>query len=344
MNQYFEAVVSCDPNRKNRAAWILEGKGQGAKALWSGGECLYDSDPDGFLARHAERIQTAERSGVIALDGRRIYTEILGNTKKIVICGAGHVSLPIIRLCKMIGCHVTVIEDREQYAALAGSAGADQVVCDAFESALAGIPGDQDTYFIIVTRDHQWDTLCLKLIAQKPHGYIGMMGSARRVKLVKEHLIQEGLDEETIRSVHSPIGLKINAATPEEIAVSIVAEIIQVKNEKKDSVYPSEILRAILGGPHETALPGRKIMATIVSKQGSAPRDPGTKMLLTEAGTQVGTIGGGYTEACIVSGMQSMLAEEHPAPRLIQVNLMAEDIHAQGEICGGLIDIWLEEV
>ena len=106
----------------------------------------------------------------------------------------------------MIGCPVTVLEDRPQFAEHARQAGATKVICDSFENGLAQIPGDTDTFFIIVTRGHRSDQLCLKLISQKDHAYIGMMGSRTRVAKVKESLMADGVDEDILDSLHAPIG------------------------------------------------------------------------------------------------------------------------------------------
>ena len=343
MSTYYDVISGLIPNRLNRTAMLLEGPGSGGKIIWSDHEILFDSDPDGFLRAHEAEI-AGSPTGVLETAGRRIYTEVIGNVKKIVICGAGHVSLPIIRLSKMIGCHVTVLEDRPDFAGRAEKAGADTVILDDYSHALRDIPGDPDTFFVIVTRGHQWDTECLRAVIRKESAYIGMMGSARRVGIVKEQLISEGFDAGKVQSVHSPIGLKIGAETPEEIAISILAEIIQVKNERKDMIYPRDILQALCGGPHASPLIGRKIMAVIIDKHGSAPREPGTRMILTEDGTQVGTVGGGYAEGCILKAAREMLAQEMITSRILHITLMADQTVEEGEICGGTLDVWLEEV
>ena len=185
----------------------------------------------------------------------------------------------------MIGFHVTVIDDRPNFAENGRKAGADAVICDEFENALEKISGDLDTYFVIVTRGHQYDSECLRKILKKTSAYIGMMGLRRRVRIVKENMIDEGNDAEKVNAVHSPIGLAIKAQTHEEIAISIMAEIISVKNQLPSSEYPKEILREILANDG-----GRKILFTIVAKKGSAPREVGTKMLYSSEGKSIGII------------------------------------------------------
>lgn len=176
--------------------------------------------------------------------GERIFQERISRPAKLVICGAGHVSMPIIRMGKMLGFHVTVVEDRPKFADDARRAEADQVYCEPFEDGLEKIKGDTDTWFVIVTRGHRYDTDCLRTILSKPRAYVGMMGSKRRTAIVKDQLEAEGFEREVLEAVHTPIGLKIAAETPEEIAVSIMAEIIQIKNSSaKSGGYSSELLK-----------------------------------------------------------------------------------------------------
>ena len=171
-----------------------------------------------------------------------------------------------------------------------------------------------------------------------------MMGSKRRARIVKERLMGEGFERDAVMGVRSPIGLSIGARTPEEIAVSIMGEIIEVKNGKENAVFPQELLGDILALPHEPSLPGRKALCTIVSKTGSAPRGVGTKMLCTSEGRSLGSIGGGCTEAGVVARAREMFLEENPAPVLMRVELTAEEAAEEGEVCGGVIEVWIEEI
>lgn len=212
MNQFYNQLA--EKIRENTAEFwsetVLEGSCAGEKHI------LVEA-PEGPLP------------SVVTEDGISIYRERIGGRKKLYICGGGHVSMPIIRIGKMIGFTVTVLEDRPKFADNARAAGADRVFCEPFGDGLARITGDEDSWFVIVTRGHRYDTECLECILRKRHAYVGMMGSRRRVAIVKDQLHQKGVSRELLDSVHTPIGLKIGAETPEEIAVSIMAEIIQVK-------------------------------------------------------------------------------------------------------------------
>ena len=270
----------------------------------------------------------------------RIYRERIGRTPKMVICGAGHVSMPIIRMGKMLGFTVTVIEDRPKFADHARAAGADQVLCEPFADGLSKIRGDSDSWFIIVTRGHRYDTECLEAILQKPYAYVGMMGSRRRVAIVKDQLEAKGVCRETLDEVHTPIGLKIGAETPEEIAVSVMAEIIQVKNAgSAKGGYSPELLDAVLD-PDDSR---EKVLATIISRKGSAPRSVGTKMLIRADGTTVDTIGGGCIESEVIQKALLMMRAEEGF-RLCTVDMTADAAEDEGMVCGGVVEVMLEKV
>lgn len=286
------------------------------------------------------------------LGNHRIFGERIGRTPKLIICGAGHVSMPIIRMGKMLGFVVTVIEDRPKFADNARAAGADQVFCLPFREGLADIPGDSDSWFVIVTRGHRYDTECLESILQKRYAYVGMMGSRRRTAIVKDQLEEKGISREVLDAVHTPIGLKIGAETPEEIAVSVMAEIIQVKNARseegggKAGGYSVEMLACILGTGSNgvNVRKQNKILATIISRKGSAPRGTGTKMLILEDGTTIDTIGGGCIESEIIQKALLMMRTGKPDFQICTVDMTADQAEDEGMVCGGIVEVMLERI
>ncbi|MGN0997305.1 MAG: XdhC family protein [Candidatus Ventricola sp.] len=318
---------------------LLSGDQAGAKCLISGQRIVWADDS--FFANHAGEALAVSASGCAEIAGHRVFAELLGHEKRFVICGAGHISMPLISMIRMLDCPVTVIDDRPYFADNARRAQATTVFCEPFDDALSRIPGDTDTFFIIVTRGHRYDEACLSAIVRKPHAYIGMIGSRRRVGIVKQSVIEGGGDPDVVGSVHTPIGLSIGAQTPEEIAIAIMAEIIQVKNAaKRTGGYPREIMRALSG---ENAAQTPAVLATIVSRKGSAPRDIGTKMLIWPDGHTVGTIGGGCVEADVIRQARMMLTGSGlPSARLLEVDMTAEASEDEGMVCGGIIEVLLE--
>lgn len=270
----------------------------------------------------------------------RIFREKAGRTPHLVLCGGGHVSVPVIKLGKMLGFFVTVLEDRPGFADNARAAGADQAICLPFREGLARIEGDGDTWFVIVTRGHRYDTQCLESILHKRYAYVGMMGSRRRTAIVREQLLEKGYDRTVLESVHAPIGLSIHAETPEEIAVSIMAEIISIRSGKNRSEgYPEELLRE-LAAPDER----KRVLAVMISRKGSAPRSVGTKMLIREDGTCLGTLGGGCMESEIRQKALLMMRSGRENFRICRADMTAEAAADEGMVCGGAVEVALERI
>ena len=142
--------------------------------------------------------------------------------------------------------------------------------------------------------------------------------------------------------MYTPIGLKIGAETPEEIAVSVMAEIIQVKHEKAEGCgYSKELLEALCD---EDGKKQKKVLATIISRKGSAPRGVGTKMLILEDGTLIDTIGGGCAESDVITKALLMMREEKLRFQICMVDMTREAAEEEGMVCGGRIEVMLERV
>ena len=342
MKALFEAIQRTDTNRFNMVLTVLDGENIGEKVLTSDGSILWESQEHGFFRGFQDEIKALDDSGVIRLGGHEVFCDVLGNEKQIVICGGGHVSIPVITLGVMMGCEVTVLEDRPLFADNARRAGATKVICAPFEEGLEQVKGNADTYFVIVTRGHRYDQICLEKIARKEHAYIGMIGSRRRTTLVKQILAEKGIDKNVLDSVYTPIGLDIGAETPVEIAVAIMAEIIEVKNKKKRTCgYTKEIMQAVLNPDSGSE---SKVMATIVKRKGSAPQGVGIKMLVLRSGTCIGTIGGGCMEANIMQKALLMASGNGPEAVICKVDMTGADAEEEGMVCGGVVSVLLERV
>ncbi len=182
--EFYEAVSELNINLENRMFTVCNGEHVGERMITSAGEPVWMSRSDGFFSLHSDDAIAAEDGSLADIEGERVFAELLGSEKKLVICGAGHVSMPVIDIAKMLGFHVTAIDDREQFIRNALDHGADEGICSGFEAALSAIPGDPDTFFLIVTRGHLSDSECLLSIVKKPRAYVGMIGSRRKVGMV----------------------------------------------------------------------------------------------------------------------------------------------------------------
>jgi xanthine dehydrogenase accessory factor len=165
-----------------------------------------------------------ERGGTAAF-----YVEPMISDPVLYIFGGGHVSRQIVPLANLVGFHVEVIDDRPEFAVVADFPGARSVHLLHFEGVMDLLAVDPSSFLVIVTRGHMYDKTVLEQALRTEAQYIGMIGSRRKREVIYAKLLEEGFSTEDLARVYSPIGLAIGAETPEEIAVSIVAELIQVR-------------------------------------------------------------------------------------------------------------------
>lgn len=148
---------------------------------------------------------------------------------RVVIFGAGHVGARVAEAASFAGWHVTIVDDRADFADTARLPFADRVVTCEFHDVLSSARFDADTYVVIATRGHQHDAIIAAQLAPKPLRYLGMLGSRRKAALTSKQLREWDVTDDAIAQIYGPIGISIGADTPEEIAVSVVAEMISVR-------------------------------------------------------------------------------------------------------------------
>lgn len=187
--------------------------------------------PAALVERLAE-VTRKQRSPFVVQEGdQRFLLEPVFHWGTVLFFGAGHVALATAALAKTVGFRTVVLDDRAEYANWERFTTADEVrVISSFNEAFDGLTVNRDSYVVIVTRGHKHDRTVLAQSLHTEAGYIGMIGSRKKRDETYAALRQEGFDEEDLTRVHSPIGIAIPADTPEEIAVSIVAELIQHRN------------------------------------------------------------------------------------------------------------------
>jgi xanthine dehydrogenase accessory factor len=337
--ELYNAINDANSNAETYIATVISGDMTGEKALIVDGEMTWNSNPEGLLHAHESEICAADDSRIITLEGHDVFVELLGNEKHVVICGAGHLSMPLITITKMMGMYVTVVDDREEFCENARKRGADRVLCKSFAAAFDEIEGSDDTYFVIVTRGHRYDKDCVGGSLRKRHAYVGMIGSRRHSQFVRQSLMDEGFSEDIIDTIYTPIGLNIGAETPEEIAVAIAGEIIEVKNRKKRNFgFTREVMKALLDDERDPMM-----MATIISRAGSAPRGVGSRMLVKRDGSIIGTIGGGSAEGEIMAYCAELLRSGYTGTQVKKAGMMAS-AEEDGMVCGGVIEVLLETV
>lgn len=340
MSSLYSTLQEHKNRKEKRVLTVINGPHTGAKAFFAEDGLLWQHPENGFFTEQGEAAEKIRTSGQQELAGETVFCDCLGDKKKLVICGAGHVGVALLRMALLLGFDVTVLEDRPYFADGARRAGAKRVICDSFEQGLDAVDSDEDTYFVIMSRGHRYDMVCLEKIVKKTYAYLGMMGSKGRSALVRKNLLEQGVPAEQVEALHAPIGLTIHAETPEEIAVSILGEIISIKNQEKKTCGFSEEQMEILQDETDTRA---KVLCTIVARRGSAPRSVGTKMLVLEDGTVSGTIGGGCVEAGVKEKARWLMRDKEKRQELISVSMTACDAEEEGMVCGGVIEVLLEK-
>ena len=183
-----------------------------------------------------QELQKALRRGgprqIVSSEGRFIVEPITG-TPGLVIFGGGHISRPLTNLAASAGFRVTVVDDREAYVNPTRFPEASQTILADFATAFTHMTVKRSTSIVIVTRGHHFDEILLEQALKTPAGYIGMIGSKQKVESTFSHLIERGVHRNKLTAVHAPVGIEIGAVTPEEIAVSIVAELVAFRRGKQ---------------------------------------------------------------------------------------------------------------
>jgi len=179
--------------------------------------------------------------GMICGGNMDVFVEPILPEPCLLIFGAGHISLFLAKMGKMVGFRVVVIDDRPEFANRERFPEADEIIAQDFALAFQQLPATRTSYIAIVTRGHIQDETVLAWAVKTDAAYIGMIGSRKKNQAVFSHLRERGVPEKTLKEVHAPIGLNINANTPEEIAVSIVAEIIKARREGDHAVKTWEV-------------------------------------------------------------------------------------------------------
>jgi len=206
-----------------------------ARALFSGSRLLAVL-PEGSPPVPDEVRRTVCRTPVLIQRGSaRYFLEPLSPPATVVICGAGHVALQLVPLCRLVGFRTVVVDDRADFASPERFPLADRVqVAPSLDRALDGVDLGPDSYVVVVTRGHAGDLAVVRQALRGRPGYLGMIGSRRKRQVAFEALAAEGWEPEELARVTSPIGLPIGAETPEEIAVSIVAQLIAVRASRRE--------------------------------------------------------------------------------------------------------------
>lgn len=299
----------------------------------------------GQLAREA--LATGELRVAAALQRRVLVAEPFFPLPRLIVFGAGHIGKALCEFGSRLGFLVTVVDDRAEFANRERLPGADQVICDRFDRSFEGLQFGPHTYVVVVTRGHLHDTACLREVLKRSWAYAGMIGSRRRVQGVREMLISEGAPRDVVEKVNAPVGLDIGALTPEEITVSILAQVISYlrledpgKGRESPRIKWTEFDRDVM---EDLALGsvGDRAAATVISTAGSAPRRAGAKMLVWPDGRILGSVGGGGGEGVVIEAAREVIRS---GGYRVQAIDMSGSFMEEGMVCGGSMQVLIEAV
>jgi xanthine dehydrogenase accessory factor len=316
MNPYYELMLHALQEGNVGRKTIVGGPRTGDEALFVGGR---------QIASYAGRFSPEPHDPILE--------ETLGAKVQLVLCGGGHVARELYALACLMDMDVSVLDEREEFCNERIYPKAHRY-CAPFSRTLDAPPSSWTRpYFVLVTRGHGFDRLCLEKTLRLPHSYIGMIGSKHKVQTTMETLAANGFSPEELSTVHAPIGLPIGAVTASEIAVSVMAEIIGVYRKQEDAVRMDPALLSLMA--QRTGY----ILARVVEKTGSAPCDIGFQIAVFPDGTHLGTVGGGLVEAKTVEHALAMLSAGERNARLVRYDLDDSKAGSLGMICGGAVQI-----
>jgi len=185
-----------------------------------------------------------KKRGLIEIKpGIQVFFDLIFPELKLIVCGAGHIAIPLSRFARDVGFRVTVLDDRDDFAHPTRFPGCDVIAAE-FAATLQNLNLNHSSYVVVITRGHEHDADCLMEILKKETAYIGLIGSRRRVRFVLEMLEKQGIAQARLREVFTPIGTPIGAESPEEIALSIIAELVCVRRKGSEQ---ARALRAAIG-------------------------------------------------------------------------------------------------
>lgn len=273
--------------------------------------------------------------------GEIVFTETLLGAPRLVLAGAGHVGVAVAQLAVMLGFRTTVIDERPEFATPERLPGVDQIICADYASAFEQVPHYGNCYYVLVTPGHRMDRECAYAALTRPAAYVGMIGSRGKVATTKKALAELGVTEERLDTLRSPIGLDLGGREPAEVAVSIAAEIIQVRAARGGQHFDPRVHDAIAGLVAEPERPA--VLATIIGSGGSVPRDASSRMLVTADGI-VGSVGGGAIEAASITRATELLDAGAPAVDVADYVLSNAQGAELGMICGGQVKVLFERL
>jgi xanthine dehydrogenase accessory factor len=200
------------------------------EAFWKAREAIKNRKPVNLKFELNDDF--AQETGLVCGGQMEVFVEPIEPSPEVYVFGAGHVGYFVGKMAYEVGFHVHVVDDREKFASAERFGEGIDVIVDHVPTWIETHALPPTAYAVIVTRGHTHDLDTMRALATRPLRYLGLIGSKAKVKRIFDALVEEGLPADALKGIHAPIGLDIGAITPQEIAVSILAELIAVKHGK----------------------------------------------------------------------------------------------------------------
>ena len=198
--------------------------------------CLSENQPGALVLGESAPPELVPGEADAPFGGKLVWDRFvlpLPLRQRVIVCGGGHVAQALVPVLAAVDFRVTVFENRPEFANPELFPGAEHVVLGDYEKISDYLSLKADDFFIIMTHGHQWDFTLQEQLLRRKTAYIGVMGSRRKIASVNARLLEAGISQDALAEVHTPIGLPIQAVTPPEIAVSVAAECIAIRAERR---------------------------------------------------------------------------------------------------------------
>ena len=267
--------------------------------------------------------------------------------ERLILLGCGNIGQELCRYAADLGFTVTAVDERPAFANRTLMPDAAEILCSDFPDAIRRLQITERDYVCVITRGHRFDADCLREILPGAYPrYLGMIGSKRRVALLMKQLESEGFGPDALKRIHAPIGISINALTVKEIAISIVAELIQCRRagldrrSKETRLTAEDIDLRLLEFLTCDDVP--KALLLVYETSGSTPVKSGAMMAVDKVGRTVGTIGGGCGEGAVLKDAYRIIGSGTQCT--VTVDMSNDIAEAEGMVCGGEMKVLITDV
>ena len=267
--------------------------------------------------------------------------------ERLILLGCGNIGQELCRYAADLGFTVTAVDERPGFANRTLMPDAAEILCSDFPDAIRRLQITERDYVCVITRGHRFDADCLREILPGAYPrYLGMIGSKRRVALLMKQLESEGFGPDALKRIHAPIGISINALTVKEIAISIVAELIQCRRagldrrSKETRLTAEDIDLRLL--EFLTCDETPKALLLVYETSGSTPVKSGAMMAADKVGRTVGTIGGGCGEGAVLKDAYRIIGSGTQCT--VTVDMSNDIAEAEGMVCGGEMKVLIADV